>query len=156
MRRSFILGIDPGLQHTGWCIIDAFTNQLSFVVSGTIHTSSNDSLPSRIQQLAADMQSIKAQHSIDVVAMEKTFLNVNPESSLKLGHARGALMASLKGFQIHEYAATAIKKTITGNGRAEKSQVNFMIKRLLPRSNCRNADEVDAAAVAICHAYQTL
>jgi crossover junction endodeoxyribonuclease RuvC len=148
-----ILGVDPGLTKTGLGIIEVKNNSLSFVASTTIHTSSSESLSERLQQLHDAVTDFIKLHQPHEAAIEETFINSNPTSSLKLGHARGALILSLGlcGLKVSEYATTAVKKAVVGVGRAEKQQVQAMIKILLPKAGFRNEDEADALAVAICH-----
>jgi crossover junction endodeoxyribonuclease RuvC len=150
-----ILGIDPGLGATGWGLIEAEHNRLKFLACGTIHTDAAAPLPHRLNALHEGLARALALHKPHVAAIEETFVNRNPLSSLKLGHARGALMltVSLAGVPITEYAATLVKKSIVGRGRAEKEQIGYMVKLLLPGSSPDSADAADALAVAICHAH---
>ena len=148
-----ILGIDPGLTKTGWGLILAKNNSISFIAGGTIYTNSSQALPARINHLHQNISQIANHYKPDEIAIEEVFVNKNPVSSLKLGHARGAIILSLslENDKIFEYASTAIKKTIVGVGRADKNQIAVMIKYLLPQANCKSEDEADALAVAICH-----
>ena len=148
-----ILGIDPGLVKTGWGIIDYSGNSLKFVACGIIKTDSKLPIASRLSRLSIELKKIIDSYSLDEFAIEETFVNKNPISSLKLGHARGALMltASLAGFEVNEYSATLIKKSVTGVGRAEKGQVEMMVKQLMPSAVIESEDAADALAVAICH-----
>ena len=151
-----ILGIDPGLQHMGWGIIDQQGSRLSFVAAGTCSPKPKQPMAERLFQLHEEIERIKAIHAPDISAIEETFVNVNASSTLKLGNARGAIMLSLaiSGLEVHEYAARLIKKTVVGSGRADKDQMKMMVEVLLP--SCRdqglNADGYDALAIAICHA----
>ncbi|MBM5782881.1 MAG: crossover junction endodeoxyribonuclease RuvC [Pelagibacterales bacterium] len=148
-----IIGIDPGLTKTGVGIIEVKNNSLSFIASYTIHTSASNSLVSRLTKFHESLTEIIKNYQPDEAAIEETFVNNNPVSSLKLGHARGALILSLGlcGLKVSEYSTTAVKKAITGVGRADKNQIQAMIKILLPKSNAKTEDEADALAVAICH-----
>lgn len=148
-----IIGIDPGLTKTGVGIIEVKNNSLSFIVSHTIHTKASDSLVMRLTKFHQELTKIIKTHKPDEAAIEETFINNNPVSSLKLGHARGALILTLglSGLKVAEYSTTAVKKAVTGIGRADKNQVEKMIKILLPKSNAKSEDEADALAVAICH-----
>ncbi|MFT6258597.1 MAG: crossover junction endodeoxyribonuclease RuvC [Rickettsiales bacterium] len=148
-----ILGIDPALTKTGWGIISSVNNSLSFIACGTIKTDAKQSLDERLYHIHKSIGEVIAEYQPNEVAIEETFVNKNPVSSLKLGHARGVLMlsAAIAGLKISEYASTSIKKTVVGVGRAEKSQVGVMIKYLLPKSDAKTEDESDALAVAICH-----
>ena len=151
MRR--IIGIDPGLTKTGVGIIDVKNNSLSFVASRTIHSSPADSLVVRLSHFHKSLTEIIKIYQPTEAAIEETFVNMNPVSSLKLGQARGALILTLGicGLEVAEYASTAVKKTVVGAGRADKNQVQVMIKILLPKANFKTEDEADALAVAICH-----
>ncbi len=148
-----ILGVDPGLTKTGLGIIEVKNNSLHFIASTTIHTKPSEPLSERLQIFHKSLTEFIQIHQPDEAAIEETFINTNPTSSLKLGHARGALILSLGlcGLKVSEYSATAVKKTIVGVGRAEKQQVQMMIKILLPKAGFQSEDEADALAVAICH-----
>ena len=149
-----ILGIDPGLRHTGWGVIEAEGSRLAFVACGAVHTETGQSLASRLRLLHDGLAAVIAAHRPDEAAVEETFVNRDPQSALKLGHARGiALLApALAGLEVSEYAANLVKKTVVGAGHAEKAQVAMMVRVLLPRSEALGADAADALAVAICHA----
>lgn len=149
-----ILGIDPGLQKTGWGIIHVTGNRLSYVACGTI-TTKEKSLINRLKELYEGLHAVIKLHQPNEAAIEETFINTNALSSLKLGHARGVLMltASLFNLPTHEYAATLVKKSVVGVGRAEKTQVEMMVRQLLPACKPDSADAADALAVAICHAH---
>ncbi|MDX2072780.1 MAG: crossover junction endodeoxyribonuclease RuvC [Alphaproteobacteria bacterium] len=150
-----ILGIDPGLQHTGWGVIDAKGNQLSFVACGAVHSDPKLPTPARLQQLHDGLHKIIALHKPSEAAVEETFINKNASSSLKLGHARGAILLSLSlaGVPVAEYSANLVKKSVVGKGHADKAQVAMMVKVLLPHSVAESADAADALAVAITHAH---
>lgn len=148
-----ILGIDPGLTKTGLGIIEVKNNSLTFVGCSIIRTSASDPLVVRLNHFHKALIEFISLHKPDEAAIEETFVNVNPVSSLKLGHVRGALILTLGlcGFKVSEYSATAVKKAVVGVGRAEKQQIQMMIKILLPRATFKTEDEADALAVAICH-----
>jgi crossover junction endodeoxyribonuclease RuvC len=148
-----ILGIDPALTQTGWGVISSINNNLSFIASGTIKTDAKKPLDERLHHIHKSIGEVIAKYQPNEVAIEETFVNKNPVSSLKLGHARGVLMLSsaIAGLKIYEYASTSVKKTVVGVGRAQKNQVGVMIKYLLPKSEAKTEDEADALAVAICH-----
>jgi crossover junction endodeoxyribonuclease RuvC len=148
-----VLGIDPGLNRTGWGVIDVDGNRLTFVAAGTIISSAKQPLSERLFYLGEELEKVITLYTPDMCAIEETFVNKNPLSSLKLGHARGALMLTAARHNLipHEYAATLVKKAIVGVGRAEKSQMMMMIQQLLPQSNVTSEDAADALAVAICH-----
>lgn len=153
---TVILGVDPGLQHTGWGIITVRGNQLSFVACGIIHSDAKKSMAARLCQLHDGLKQVIELHNPAEVAVEETFVNKNNASSLKLGQARGAILLtiSLAGLDVCEYSANLVKKSVVGSGHADKDQVAVMVKTLLPMSNANGADAADALATAICHAHQ--
>lgn len=149
-----ILGVDPGLQRTGYGVIRQQGNALSFVACGTLKTDSRLTLAERLLELNAGIASVIAANRPDEAAIEETFVNNSGQSTLKLGQARGALLLtlSLAHLPVAEYAATLVKKTVVGAGRAEKEQVAHMVQLLLPGCGKHGLDAMDALAVAICHA----
>jgi crossover junction endodeoxyribonuclease RuvC len=151
-----ILGIDPGLQRTGWGIITSKTNHLSFVACGVIRSDNTLSMAERLKQLHDGLREAIFVYKPDEAAVEETFVNVSGSSTLKLGQARGSILLTLSlcGLPVYEYSATMVKKSVVGTGHAEKSQIGMMVKTLLPASNAVQADAADALAVAICHAHQ--
>jgi crossover junction endodeoxyribonuclease RuvC len=151
MRR--IIGIDPGLTKTGVGIIDVKNNQIYFVASKTIYSKPSEPLAERLNHFYHHLTDLIKLYKPSESAIEETFVNVNPLSSLKLGHVRGALILSLGlcNLKVAEYSTTAVKKAIVGVGRAEKAQIQMMIKILLPKADFKTEDEADALAVAICH-----
>lgn len=157
-----ILGIDPGLQKAGWGIIESEGNTLRYVASGLIKTDPKKVLVLRLKALHEDMQAIVQTYSPATAAIEETFVNKNPLSALKLGQARGVLMAvpALHGIDVAEYGANKVKKSIVGNGHATKDQMGMMVETLLPSIKEKNKgkiteDEADALAVAITHAHHS-
>ncbi|MFM1982821.1 MAG: hypothetical protein RJB22_1540 [Pseudomonadota bacterium] len=150
-----ILGIDPGLGTTGWGLIAAEGNRLSHVANGQIATNAKTPLPHRLVELDRALTDIILQHRPDGIAVEEVFINSNPQSTLKLGQARGVILlcAARSGLEIGEYAARLIKKAVVGVGNADKTQVHAMISRLLPGAKIAGADAADALAVAITHAH---
>lgn len=150
-----ILGVDPGLQKTGWGIIESEGSSLRFVASGLIKTNPKDLLSLRLADLHQGLCDVMKTYQPDRAAMEETFVNNNPASALKLGQARGALLCvpSLYGLAVAEYAANKVKKSIIGVGHADKKQMGAMIKILLPSCGQITEDEADALAVAITHAH---
>jgi len=148
-----ILGIDPGLQHTGWGIIDYKNNALSIVDFGVIHSTSKDPISDRLFKIHNDIKTIIASYSPTQAAIEETYVNKNFASSLKLAHARAAAILSLRinGLTPSEYGAKTVKKTLTGSGTADKTQVIKMLGFLMPGLIVKNEDSADALAVAICH-----
>jgi crossover junction endodeoxyribonuclease RuvC len=149
-----ILGLDPGLRRTGWGIIESDGVRLSYVASGVITSNGGDELAYRLAELYQGILSVIAAHKPAEAAVEETFVNENPRSTLKLGQARGmALLApAMKGLTVAEYTPNLIKKSVVGAGHAEKHQIQAMIGFLLPRAKFESADEADALAIAICHA----
>lgn len=150
-----ILGIDPGLQKTGWGIIEAEGNRLKFVACGLIKTTATWVLPARLKQIDDGLAAVLAEYRPLDAAIEETFMNNNPASALKLGQARGvAMVAPVRyGIPCAEYPANLVKKSIVGAGHAAKEQMGMMIRTLLPASGDIGEDEADALAVAICHAH---
>lgn len=159
MSPIIILGIDPGLQKTGWGVISSHNNSLKYVACGTIKPNNKAPLSERLFTLNEELQKIIALHNPAQAAIEETFVSVNGASTLKLGQARGALLLSLAlaGLPVAEYAATKVKKTITGVGRAEKGQIGMMVRTLLPQARAElekaGEDALDALAIAICHVH---
>ncbi len=149
-----ILGIDPGLRNMGWGVIAAEGSRLSFVACGSIHSNGGDALSDRLRQLYEGLVGVIEAHKPHEAAVEETFVNRDPQGTLKLGQARGValLVPALAGLVVAEYAANLVKKTVTGTGHAEKHQVGMMLKVLLPRSDAASPDAADALAVAITHA----
>lgn len=150
-----ILGIDPGLQHTGWGVIRSDNQRLQFVDGGCISPNTSLTMPERLLALHEALAQVIQAHKPDVCAIEETFVNKNPLSSLKLGHARGTLMLTVSqaNIPVYEYAPTLIKKAVVGKGRADKEQVQAMVEVLLPGAKCERADTADALAVAICYSH---
>lgn len=150
-----ILGIDPGLNCTGWGVIEQQGNRLSFIAAGQVKTDAKLALAERLKLLHEGMTKMLALYKPQEAAIEETFMNTNALSSLKLGHARGALMlsVSLENVPLTEYATRLVKKSVVGSGKAEKSQVEAMVKIILPSAKATSADAYDALAVAICHAH---
>lgn len=151
-----ILGVDPGLQRTGWGIIVAKSNQLSFVDCGTITSDNSLPMPERIKQLHDGLSTVIGKYHPQEAAVEETFVNVSGSSTLKLGQARGGILLtlSLNQLKVYEYSATMVKKSVVGSGHADKTQIAMMVKTLLPASNAKQPDAADALAVAITHAHQ--
>lgn len=149
-----IIGIDPGLQRTGWGIIDAVGNKLTHISHGVIATQAGQDTAARLVRIFEELTQMIALWQPTDAAVEETFVNRNAASSLKLGLARGvAMLAPAKaGLGVAEYPATLVKKSVVGSGHAEKEQVQMMIKTLLPGVEA-SSDAADALAVAICHAH---
>jgi crossover junction endodeoxyribonuclease RuvC len=151
-----ILGLDPGLRRTGWGVVAVDGARLSHVAHGVI--APVDSLPfsERLLCLFEEVGRVIEAHAPHEAAIEETFVNANGQSTLKLGHARAAAMLApaKAGLQVAEYAARLVKKSLVGNGAADKTQVAFMVRRLLPTCGDASADAADALAVAIAHAHE--
>ena len=150
-----ILGLDPGLGVTGWGAIRAEGNRLTHVANGRIATDAKLDLGARLVALDAAMTSLLAEYAPQAAAVEEVFVNKNPQSTLKLGQARGVVLlgAARAGLAVGEYAPTLVKKAVVGTGTAEKAQVHAMVARLLPGAQIAGPDAADALAVAICHAH---
>ena len=150
-----ILGIDPGLQKTGWGLISSEGHALQFKSCGLIKTNPADSLALRLATIHRELSQVITQWQPDTSAVEETFINKNPASALKLGQARGVALSvpAIHGVDVAEYAANKIKKSLVGTGHAAKAQMGMMIRTLLPACGQISADEADALAVAICHAH---
>ena len=156
MRQPrLILGIDPGLRHTGWGIITHNGNRLSFVAAGRINPDPDLPMALRLLALAEGLADIVKTHRPDEAAIEETFVNKNAKSALLLGQARGAAMLALAqaGLDVTEYSANRIKQSVTGHGHAEKQQIQAMINILLPGTGKLAPDAADALAVAVTHAH---
>jgi crossover junction endodeoxyribonuclease RuvC len=150
-----ILGLDPGLGTTGWGLIHAEGNRLSHLANGQLKTKTVAPLPDRLADLARQLEALIAEHGPETAAVEEVFVNQNPQSTLKLGQARGVVLATAarSGLSVGEYAARLVKKAVVGVGNAEKPQVHAMIQRLLPGAAIAGPDAADALAVAITHAH---
>jgi crossover junction endodeoxyribonuclease RuvC len=149
-----ILGIDPGLRITGFGVLDKDGQHLHYVASGCIKTPDGE-LPERLKAILDSLGEVIAQHRPDQIAVEKVFVNVNPQSTLLLGQARGAAIcaAVLANLPVAEYTALQVKQAVVGNGHADKEQVQQMVRRLLKLSGIPGTDAADALACAICHAH---
>jgi len=152
---ALLLGLDPGLRTTGWGVIEADGNRLRHVANGSVTSDGGAPLAERLMQLYDGLQSVIAAWRPATAAVEQTFVNKNPESTLKLGQARAIamLVPAQAGLEVVEYAPNLIKKSIVGGGHAEKQQIHHMVKVLLPGIAISGPDAADALAVAICHAH---
>ncbi len=150
-----ILGIDPGLRLTGFGVIDVAGPRLAYVASGVVRTPPDGGLPERLHVIFESVREIVALHRPTCAAIEKVFVNVNPQSTLLLGQARGAAICALMagGIAVAEYTALQTKQATVGYGKANKAQVQEMVKRLLRLSGSPTSDAADALACAICHAH---
>ena len=153
--RLKILGLDPGLGTTGWGLIEAEGNRLAHVANGQIKTDTNVALPRRLSELADQLEALIVDHQPAAAAVEEVFVNKNPQSTLKLGQARGVVLmcAARAGIDVGEYSPALVKKAVVGTGGAEKAQVHAMVSRLLPGVNIAGPDAADALAIAITHAH---
>jgi crossover junction endodeoxyribonuclease RuvC len=152
--RIRILGIDPGLRVTGFGVLDRAGQELSYVTSGCIRTPGGE-LSDRLKAILDGLNEVIAGCKPAQVALEKVFVNVNPQSTLLLGQARGTAIcaAVINGLPVSEYTALQVKQAVVGNGHAGKEQVQEMVKRLLKLAGNPNPDAADALACAICHAH---
>lgn len=148
-----IMGLDPGLAHTGWGVIETQGNRLTHVAHGVIHSQASDPLPQRLAALHAGLKSILATHAPHEAAVEEVFVNRNAQSTLKLGQARGVVLLAVGHLAVAEHATRLVKKAIVGTGAADKAQVMAMVARLLPGCGPLSEDSADALAVAIAHAH---
>ncbi len=149
-----ILGIDPGLRATGFGVIDADGARLRYVASGVIRIASGP-LPPRLKAIHEGVGEVIREYAPQVAVAEIVFVNVNPQSTLLLGQARGAAITTLvaAGLPVHEYTALQVKQAVVGYGKAAKVQVQAMVQRLLQLPGQPSADAADALACAICHAH---
>jgi len=149
-----ILGIDPGLRTTGFGVIEKHGSKLRYIASGTVKTASEGALPPRLKIILQGVTEIVATYRPDCAAIEKVFVNVNPQSTLLLGQARGAAICALVNadLEVAEYTALQLKQAVTGHGKAAKEQVQEMVARLLCLPGLPGSDAADALGVAICHA----
>ena len=150
-----ILGLDPSLSCTGWGVVRAEGSRLSHVANGQITTDPKAPISARLAALQAGLAQVIAAHRPDRAAAEEVFVNKNPQSTLKLAQARGAVLAACggAGLAVNEHAARLVKKAVVGTGAAEKAQVQAMLKVLLPGVSLAGADAADALAVAIADAH---
>ncbi len=155
MATIRIIGLDPGLQRTGWGVLETDGNRLRHVAHGTVTSTAKLGLPERLLQLHVGLTEVLATFRPDEAAVEHTFVNKDPAGTLKLGQARAIalLVPAQMGLPVGEYAPNQIKKSVVGAGHAEKPQVLHMVKILLPLCGDPAPDEADALAVAITHAH---
>ena len=148
-----ILGLDPSLTSTGWGIIEVEGNRIKYIADGIVQTDAKMNLADRLVKLHEGICEVIEVYKPDEAAIEEVFLNSNPHSSLKLGQARGVVFLAPARYHIpvSEYEPNKIKKAVVGVGHAEKTQVQTMVKILLPGCKPKNADSADALAIAICH-----
>jgi crossover junction endodeoxyribonuclease RuvC len=149
-----LIGLDPGLRHTGWGIIEVAGNRLSHVADGVAHTRNDGSLAERLGELYRQLNDVLDRYTPEAAAVEETFVNKNPSSTLRLGMARGVVLLAPaeRGLPVFEYSTNLVKKSVVGTGHADKAQVQMMVRKLLPGADA-GEDASDALAVAICHAH---
>jgi crossover junction endodeoxyribonuclease RuvC len=149
------LGLDPGLRHTGWGVVEADGNRLRHIANGSVSPDPSLPMAARLAALYDAIVDIIAIHAPDSAAVEETFMARNAASALKLGQARGVVLLApaRAGLPVAEYSANLIKKSVVGVGHAEKRQIDMMVRMLLPGCEPAGPDAADALAVAICHAH---
>jgi crossover junction endodeoxyribonuclease RuvC len=152
-----ILGLDPSLSCTGWGVVRAKGSRLTHIANGQIKTDPKADMSARLSHLYTALHAVIAEHAPDRAAAEEVFVNKNPRSTLKLAQARGCVLAACgaTGLKVNEHAARKVKKAVVGTGAADKTQVQAMLKVLLPNANVAGADAADALAVAIADAHLT-
>ena len=150
-----LLGLDPGLRNTGWGVVDVDGNRLIHVADGVVTSANKKPLAERLAELFEGLDAVVDRYRPDEAAVELTFVNRNPTSTLKLGQARGIalLVPARRGMPVAEYSPNLIKKSVVGTGHAAKEQIQLMVRMLLPDSDLATPDAADALAVAICHAH---
>ncbi|MDR0483821.1 MAG: crossover junction endodeoxyribonuclease RuvC [Alphaproteobacteria bacterium] len=150
-----ILGIDTGLNFTGWGIIETSNNSVKFIDCGVINPPAKNSDSQRLHKIYEGLKEVIINFNPEVVAIEETFVNNNPKGALKLGYARGValMIPSIYALEVFEYAPTTIKKTVAGNGHASKEQVKAMLKFIMPNIKEVKDDAIDAVSIALCHSY---
>jgi crossover junction endodeoxyribonuclease RuvC len=153
---SLIIGIDPGLNTTGWGIVKSEGGAMSFIKCGSIKTKASDSIADRLKKIYKELTSVIEQYKPDLAAIEEVFVNMNSGSSMKLTKARAAslLALSMNELEIAEYSTRYIKKMVTGSGAADKNQIMKMLGILMPGLEIEKHDEADAIAIAVCRGLQ--
>jgi crossover junction endodeoxyribonuclease RuvC len=152
-----LIGLDPGLRKTGWGVIEVEGSRLRHIANGLVTSDGDEPTAIRLAQIYDGLAAILAEQRPDLAAVEETFVNTNATTTLKLGLARGAVLLApaRAGLPVAEYSANAIKKAVVGVGHADKTQIQMMVRRLLPGVAFAGPDAADALAVAICHAHHT-
>ncbi|MCC2625592.1 MAG: crossover junction endodeoxyribonuclease RuvC [Burkholderiales bacterium] len=148
-----VLGIDPGLRNTGFGVVEVVGNKPHYIASGVVSTNSGEALPLRIKTILSGISEIIKEYTPEIACIEKVFVNVNPQSTLLLGQARGAAIAAcvLHNLAVTEYTALQVKQSVVGYGHAEKEQVAKMVKLFLNLSGAPRKDAADALAIALTH-----
>lgn len=154
MTAILILGVDPGLNRCGWGLVLSDGSRLSHVAHGVIKPPTQQQLASRLHDVFEGLSAVIEQYQPNEAAVEETFVNSNARAALALGQARGVALAAAarRGLAVAEYAPSTIKKAVVGSGAADKTQVAFMVQRLLPSAGQVTADAADALGIALCHA----
>ncbi len=154
MSAAIILGVDPGLNRCGWGLIASEGSRLVYIAHGVIKPPPQEQLATRLHCLFEQLSAVIEEHQPHEAAVEETFVNANPRAALALGQARGVALAAAArtGLVVAEYGPATIKKSIVGTGQADKTQIAFMVRRLLPTAGDLCADSADALGVALCHA----
>ncbi len=152
---TIILGLDPSLSCTGWGVLRSEGSRISHIANGQIKTDAKAPMAARLSHLVTALDAVIAEHDPNRAAAEEIFVNKNPQSTLKLAQARGAVLAACgaRGLEVREHAARSVKKAVVGTGAADKEQVQAMLKVLLPNAVLAGADAADALAVAIADAH---
>ncbi len=152
-----LIGFDPGLRPTGWGVIEVSGSRLRHVANGLVTSDGEASTAIRLTQIYDGLAAILAEHQPALAAVEETFVNTNAATTLKLGLARGVVLLApaRAGLDVAEYSANVVKKAVVGAGHADKTQVQMMVRRLLPGVAFAGPDAADALAVAICHAHHS-
>ncbi|RED37476.1 Holliday junction endonuclease RuvC [Rhodopseudomonas thermotolerans] len=155
IRSVRILGIDPGLRRTGWGVVESEGNRLVYVACGSVEPKDTLPLAERLLAIHDGLTKVLAEHAPAEAAVEQTFVNKDGAATLKLGQARGVamLVPAMHGLLVAEYAPNLVKKTVVGAGHADKTQIQMMLKILLPKAEPNSADAADALAIAITHAH---
>jgi crossover junction endodeoxyribonuclease RuvC len=154
MSAILILGVDPGLNRCGWGLVASEGSRLAHVAHGVIKPAAHQQLATRLHDVFAGLVEVIERYAPHEAAVEETFVNSNARATLALGQARGVALAAAagRGLAVAEYAPATIKKAIVGSGAADKTQIAFMVRRLLPTAGDVSADAADALGVALCHA----
>ncbi len=150
-----VLGIDPGLNFTGWGVIKVIKSTVSYIDCGIINPNSSLDMSERLHIIYLGLLEVIKNYKPQVVSVEETFVNKNPLAALKLGHARGVVLMvpAIYGLKVFEYSATTVKKVVAGNGHASKDQIKAMIKLVMPNTKDVKDDAIDALSIALCHTY---
>ena len=156
-NKKIILGVDPGLNFTGWGVVESLANSEKYISHGVIETKKKSSLGCRLNKIYEELECVINKYSPNHISIEKIFSNSNPDSTLKLGKVRGIvfLLAARQNLDISEYSPNTVKKNLVGYGHANKVQILKMIERIYPSVSINSDDSADALAVAICHAMQS-